>query len=251
VWVILGIVFLIGLMIATADPFGLAHGFFLLGLYAVVLIFLGYAFFTSRSRSHITLAICVAIILTFVVYLSTSQQGAPYSPKTNSTSCGFTGSVTFTITISPVQFTNTTYLGSRCTTTTNYNSSAILIDFLYWFFVSSLIIYSMPAWEGMSSAFCDKVARNLIGSALGGALLFLVVGLASGSGYLTNTHYLVPFNPYIAYADCGSMEFETGRCVTVSTAYYLTDYAFWFALASLVALTASELLNSLKTHRET
>ena len=151
------------------------------------------------------------------------------------------GNVTY---YSPISYTNVTYTGGNCVTTTYYDYSTVLVDLLYWFLVSGALVYAMPLWEKESSTLMDKVARNLSGSALAGGLLFLVVGLASGSGYLVPVHYLVPFNPFVAFADCASMTFETGRCVTVNLAYYLADYAFWLAVASLAALTASELFRS-------
>lgn len=100
----------------------------------------------------------------------------------------------------------------------------------------------MPRWEDSSKSSLAKASRVLVGSALAGALLLLVVSLPPVSAYIIPFHPLAPLNPYVAYANCDSVTFDTGTCVSVDYAGYLVDYLFWSALACLAALTFNELL---------
>ncbi|MGI0084765.1 MAG: hypothetical protein ACREBQ_06755, partial [Nitrososphaerales archaeon] len=46
---------------------------------------------------------------------------------------------------------------------------------------------------------------------------------------------------------CDSSNFGVLSCVQVNSLFYFIDYLFWIALSSLVSLTASEFMDSIKS----
>jgi hypothetical protein len=237
------------LTIFWGDPYGIARFFFLMLVLGFVFFFLIISFAASKSRRTLLLLSALgAIVLTFVVFGLTSWQGSPAGVQglnTNSnTNCV---SVRIPNSTAPSGYVN----GNVCTTTTTttspfFNYGSIVIDLLFWFLITSLVVYAMPVWENKASVLLYKIARNFIGSALATGLFLLVIGLPIGSGYPTLTHGLVPINPFVAFANCDSTTFPSGVCVTINAGYLALDFLYWLVLFSLAALTVNQVFVSLQ-----
>lgn len=201
----------------------------------------GVGFSKKRSTYLLSIVAGTAIIL-FSVYALSAGNGYP----TQGNQIGYTcTNAQIPNATSPGGYTN----GTRCTNYSYYSDLSIAYNTIFWFPLVGAVIYAMPVWIDPVERNASKItSRNLKSSVVVGTLLLLTFGLTNGgAGYPQMFTGLSPLNPFFAYAYCDSSSFGVMSCVEVNPLFYLIDYLFWIALASLVSLTASEFIDSFKS----
>ncbi len=175
------------------------------------------------------------ILLTLAGFAATSWHGSPQSIQgfLSSTNCFPTQIPNAT---SPFGYVN----GTTCTTTSNpfFDWLALGGNLFFWFLVSGLVCFAMPAWE--KRVLLNKITRNFFGAAVAAALVFLVIIVPPGIPYPSLSILLAQVYPYSAFALCDSSTFFSGQCVSVNVGYLLLDYFYWVVVCSVAALAANE-----------